>query len=719
MECVYSEKKIKEYDIAFLHYLNGEYELLSDKQSEIFVRNIPNIDSKKMTIRNVCQGLGIGVPVEYEMIADEVRKLTYRSKNVKAGDICLIIRSAEDFEAGRMTTRKQYEQAVENGAKVIIMGKEAFYAAGLNEKDYPVILVDNINERILKFFSIFRARQKAKVIMITGSVGKTTTKSLCNTIAKNHFKTFTNSKNFNTVHQTARYMVNNCDKDNDVYIQECGAGYVGSVRFAASILQPDIFILTNVYEHHLQMYKTYENIFADKVSADDYLKKDGIVITNYDDENIRKYQFSHKIITFSIDYEDADYRAINIKQFRDELSFAIREKATGHTVDIKVRMLGKHNVYNILTAFILGRVLDVSEKDIQEDLFEYRTDGIRQNLVNVGGIYINVDCYNVAEESILAMLKAGEEFDLDDGCKRIALIGGENKLGNKVVERSSAFGEKIAGIKMDKVLFCGVKKKTEASLNKYGDAVSIKKSFDRCSNVPSGLSTKIKHMVKFLNKNVSCGDLVMIKGIYWLNMAVAIDKAFGTSFSFDFSAYKDITTKIKDRGYVASLIEVFEEVEILEAPVNNGKLIIPKKIKHYPVFRIKSAAFKGNDDIVNIDFGKSIKNIGESSFSRCKCIKEIQIPSNVKVIENEAFSQCSSLVSVILSEGVTHISINAFAKCENLKEVYIPSSVRMIEKNAFKGCPDVVIYCIENSFAYKYAQENDIEFKLRGSGKYV
>ena len=703
---------LKAYDKAFIHYINGEYDMLTDKEKEIFMKELPDMEPKHISLRDICGGLGIEVPEKFMDIADDEQKIAFRSKAVKKDDVCLIIRSAEEFEAWLMTTQRQYEEAIENGAKLIIMGRKAFENAGLDEKNFPVILVDDIDERVLKFFSIFRAKQKAKVIMLTGSVGKTTTKDLCDVITKNHFKTFASPKNRNTVHLTAQFLFSGCDKDNDLYIQECGAGYVGSVRFASAILQPDIFILTNVYEHHLQIYKTYENLFGDKVSGDDYLKKDGIVITNYDDENIRKHQFKNRLITFAIDHEDADYRAINIKPFRDELSFDIFEKSTGNTTHIKVKMMGRHNIYNVLAAFILGKVLGLSDEEIREDLLEYRTEGLRQNLTNIGGTYINVDCYNVAEESVIAMLKAGEEFDLDPGNRRIALIGGENKLGDKVTSRSEAFGKKLAEVKMDEILFCGTKKKSIPALNKYGDAVGIKKSFDKVSNIPSKLSTETKHMVKFLEKNVKRGDLVMIKGIHWLNMAVAIDKFFGTSFSFDFSSYKEFTSKIKSKGYTASTIEMFGEAEIIDAPIKNGELVIPKKIEKLPVFRIKNAAFKENEEITKIDFGSSIKNIGARAFFKCHGLKEVQIPSNVRMIERGAFRQCRNLTIVTMAEGVTHISMNAFAGCKNLKEIHIPPTVGMIEDNAFKGCPEAVIICRENTFAHKFAIDNDIKFRL-------
>lgn len=708
---------MKQYDRTFIDYLEGRYDLLSEEEKNIYLGDKPEIDTENSTLRNFCEGLGIKVPEKYEDIADEPQRFAFRDKDVKKGDICLIIRSAEDLESRLMTSKRQYDVAIEKGAKMIIMGDEDFRKAELNEEDFPVILIDNNNARVLRLFSKLREQQKAKVIMLTGSVGKTTTKDMCATVAKNHFKMFFNPNNTNTVHKTANHFFYNNKKDNDIYIQECGAGNKGSVRFAASILQPDIFILTNVYEHHLQAYHTYENLFEDKTSADDYLKEGGVIITNYDDENIRKHNFKHKVISFAIDYEDVDYRAVNISQYRDELKFDIYEKETGNVVHIKIRLLGKHNVYNILAAYVLGRTLGLTDEQIREDLAEYRTAGIRQNLINVGGVYINVDCYNVAEESIWAMLKGGETFELDEGGKRIALVGGENKLGSEVVSRSTEFGKKLAEIKLDKIMFCGIKNRTEPYLNHFGDAVSMKKGFDQVSNLPSSMSTRIKHMVRFLKKNVKAGDLVMIKGIYYLDMPIAIDKFFGTSFSYELSHYKKDMQKFKTDDYTANMIPKFKEVEIVNMAVKNGAVNIPAKIEGNPVFRIRKAAFRNNESLKTVNFGKSVKNIGERAFLGCTGIETLRIPGNVKVIEGRAFAQCSNLKKVYIANGTTHISFRAFVRCRKLEEIHIPSSVGMIEENAFKGCKSLVIYCQENSFAHEYAKENNIKFEFEKTKK--
>jgi len=706
------QRELEDYYISFQKALDGKSGELSEKDRAIFGENLFEINSKKATLRILCKGLGVHVPEKFEAIADDKMKVKFRPEYVSEGDICLILRSAEDLKMKRTTSKDQYELAVERGAKLVIMGRQEFLNSELNEEECPVLLVDDINARILRLFSMVRKQHNEKVVMITGSVGKTTTKELCDTVTKNRFQTFVNFANTNSVHKVATHLFYKVNKKNEVYIQEAGAGYKGSVTLAGSMLQPDIFILTNVYKHHMENYETLANVFFDKTGTDEFMAKDGVIITNYDDENIRNYPFKHKVVSFAIESADADYRAVNIRQTMDYLSCDIIEKATGNSVNIKVRIVGEHNIYNILAAYVLAKVLGISDEKIQADLLEYKTDGIRQNLSNVGGTYFNIDCYNVAEESIIAMLKAGEKFELEKGARRIAVIGGENKLGSEASVRSEAFGRRLADIKVDRYLFCGVKVEKEAAYNKFGDGKAIRRGFREVSKIPNEYSWKIPNIIRFLKRHVKRGDLVMLKGIYHLNMTIAVDRVFGTSYSFALPHYKDTTHLITDGGYEASLIEKFKELQILKAPVTEGKLVIPGEIQNHPVFRIKEEAFKNQKDIREVDFGKSLKNIGKEAFSGCENVKKLLLPWNVKVIEQSAFEKCSCLEQVMVQDGVTHIAEKAFAGCAGLKKIFLPETIGMIEEAAFEGCDDVVIGCVKDSFAHKYAVKNQIAFEL-------
>ena len=181
------------------------------------------IENKKISLRALCSGLGINVPKEFEKTADEKNSLAFRSKYVKPGDICLIIRSAEDFQSASMTTKDQYNIAIKKGAKLIIMGKKAFKKAHLKKRKFPVILMNESDKRIAGFIERIREKQKGKVVMVTGSLGKTTTKDFCYAITKGSFRTFAARQNSNTTHRVVQHLFEQADKEYDVYIQEAGA----------------------------------------------------------------------------------------------------------------------------------------------------------------------------------------------------------------------------------------------------------------------------------------------------------------------------------------------------------------------------------------------------------------------------------------------------------------------------------------------------------------
>ena len=162
------EKRVLEdYYIAFQKTLNGQGGELTEEEKAIFEKDLFDINSKKATLRVLCRGLGIDVPEKFEAAADDKMKVKFRPEYIKKGEVCLILRSAEDFKMKRTTSKDQLEQALEKGAKLVIMGRQEFVNCELNEEDYPVILVDDLNARMLRLFAMVRKQHNEKVVMIT------------------------------------------------------------------------------------------------------------------------------------------------------------------------------------------------------------------------------------------------------------------------------------------------------------------------------------------------------------------------------------------------------------------------------------------------------------------------------------------------------------------------------------------------------------------------
>lgn len=656
---------------------------------------------RRYTLREICALMNIEVPERFLDIADEKNdNLTLTDKTLKPGGIMFNL-----FEG--INVERSLKRYIEKGAKVVFLDRKAFEKSGLNIEEYPCILMDDKVEQVGNVFSSMRDMFDAKVVSITGTVGKTTTNQLCDAIVSKEFKTFVSGGNRNSYMATANHIFNRFSKEHEVYIQEVGAANINSVRKSGRMLKPNAFILLNVTKHHMNHYGTYENLFADKTSIDDYLSEDGVVITNYDDEGIASHQFKHKVISFGIETErEVDYRGVNIVQNKEILEFDVEHK--GKLTHVKLNILGKHNVYNALAAFVLAKWLGISNKKIVEHLSAYRSSGIRQNFRNIGGRYLYMDCYNVCEASILATADAFDDFEVDEGNRKIAIIGGENKLGDMAVEVSTRIGQGLGKSKLDEITFFGTDLKDQDSINRFGDAYSMLNGIRETGDKNSTVLTDLDAVADYIRNNIRLGDVAIFKCVLWLDLAVAVDKVFGTAFSYDYEYYSSRALPLEEGDCHGRVISVFGEAELTGIDNAKGSVVIPDTLGGYPTFRVGRRCFIRNAAITDIDFGSSVKNIGQGSFFRCTGLKKVVVPGNVKVIERGAFRGCTGLEKVVLEEGVTHIGQNAFRGNHNLKEIQIPNSVGNIENDVFTDDDRVVIICEPGSFAESYARENNI-----------
>ncbi len=670
-----------------------------------------DIKRTEITLKETCDLLETEIPDKFKDRADEKLSLCFHFKNVKPGDTYLMLRSYEGYSGKGLTTKDQYDDAIDKGAKLIIMSRDYFESFGISEDDFPVILIDDAREKISNFFRKLKSVH-GHTVMITGSIGKTTTKDLCATVAEKNFHYYANSKNTNTLVQAAKHVFAESLNPREVFIQETGMGYKESVELASEMLEPDIFILTNIYKHHLLALGSYENIIYEKTSPDKHMAPNGVIITNYDEEVIRSHEFQHKVISFGVKNEDVDYRAINLEQKYDILALDVLERETGIQTHLEVNLLGEHNAYNILAAYVLGRVLGVAPEKLNEDFKSYKPSGLRQNVRNIAGIVTFVDCYNVSEESIKASLEAGLTIPLEKGARRIALVGGENKLGKQVKSRSYEFGKTLGNLHYDKYIFCGTEDTTMFGLNRFGDGADVARGFQEVSDIPSEYLDTVDDIMKAIQTNVKRGDLMVLKGVWRIGMPIAMDKLFGTSFSYGFSQLTTGKKRVKGKNCRGYYIPAMDVVEVTRIKAIDGKIQVPDDIEGYSISRIASETFASNSEITSVDFGHSLKNISAELFKNCTGLTEITVPGNVKMIEENAFNGCTGLENVILEDGVLHISEGAFADCGALKTLAIPDSVGMIEENAFENCDILKIRCSKDSFAHKYAESNNIEVEL-------
>lgn len=613
----------------------------------------------------------------------------------------------------KSTNRLRFEKYINNG--VIIISNRVYYSAN---NPLPSIWVPDAQEAYYKIGKYIKKTFPMPTIGITGSVGKTTTLMLCELVFAEKFKTYVGGpggKNYNIPVEMVYQMINRYSPEYEIHIQECGGGRSNLVREAAELLQVDAFGITKISKtHHIDKYKDVEDLIADKTSFDRVKKDNAFGVINIDDGVLNSYSFESKIYTYGINNLDADYVGKNIVQKGERLEFDIecRNELAKNTVKrFSLDIIGTHNVYNALMVYVLAKQYGISDEQIQSGFSKYKSGKIRQNVRTVAGRILYIDCFNVCSDSIKSSIEALKNININgNDSKKIAILGGENALGDKTHEINYKTGTEISDEGIDRFIFFGPKETHDQDiLNYYGNGKALYEGAK--SVLPDGKISYIddlKELAKILIEETKRGDVILFKGIFRLPMFAAIDMAFGTNYTiYDVNF---IGKSIKNHNYFGSYYKEIEGVNLIK-PLEK-ELYLPGFINGKPVVRIGKSVFQGRKKIEYVTIGENCKTIGEKCFLGCENIRKINIPHTLVNIEENAFEGCRNIKEIDL-RSILHISKEAFKNCIKLERVYLDDKCGTIEENAFEGCSNLTIYAPKNSYAHEYARRNDIGFVVK------
>ena len=580
-------------------------------------------------------------------------------------------------------------------------------------RPYPMIKVKSKDD-VRKAWELLGAYMKRvfdiPTISVTGSLGKTTTVLMMDSIFRQRHKVYNSGRkhNINVSELIVQKMLESYGPEYEYHIQEVGGGAPLVVERSASILDSDAFCIGNIMPHHLDRYKTIDGVLYDKISFDRVGSKNAFAVINIDDDILRNHTFKSRVVSCGIRHKEADYVAENIRQ--DSIWLKMDIVHNEERVSVSVNIPGIHNAYNVLLAYAMAKEWGLSNEEIQEGLLEYTSGPIRQNLREVAGRLMYIDCFNISADSIKSSLKCLDDLKPQNCGRRIAVIGGENALGDQAFSVNYATGQELGQYNADAFIFVGLPSNaSEQELNYYGHGRAvyegaIKVIHDR----PVSFYDNFKDVADILANETKPGDIILFKGIFRLPFFSIIDRAFGTSITIYNSNFKgEICT---EKGYSAVYYKEINGSNITKYSKRVKTLHIPETISGFPVFRIERKVFAAEKQLETIGFGSSIKCIGSQCFMGCTGLKSLFIPENVLYLEEGAFESCNNLEEVFL-RGVQHIEKRAFANCTNLKIVCFTDSCQTIEADVFKGCSNVIIIAPVNSVAHDYAIKNQIGYQ--------
>lgn len=374
-----------------------------------------------------------------------IRNICTDSREAETGSLFCAIR-------GEKTDGHMYiRQVCEAGASCILA--EYVPETLMQECNCTVVVVPHTVTAIGDLAGDYRKHAQLKVVAVTGSVGKTTTKEFISAVASAGFRTHKTEGNHNN-ELGLSMMLFRLQPEDEVSVLEMGMSEFGEIERMSHIAQPDIAVVTNIGTSHLASLGTRENICSAKLEIVAGMQENGVLLLNADEPLLyeRASSLPCEVQLMSIGSSYGNYRAVNIRATGTGMLFDMICQQQVVT-NLEIPTLGKHNVYNALTAYAVGYLLGLDEDAIRRGLMQFQGVAMRQKIYKLNGITIIEDCYNASPESMNAALDVLASVAAREHGRPAALLGDMLELGEYTRLMHDQLGQYAAQTRVQK-LFC-------------------------------------------------------------------------------------------------------------------------------------------------------------------------------------------------------------------------------------------------------------------------
>ena len=360
----------------------------------------------------------------------EILRIVSNSKEVKEGDLFVAVRG-ERFDGHNFIP-----DAVQNGCTAILSHEKDKYT-NHSEK---TIYVDDTKQAILDIAEYYKTKFNVKTIGVTGSVGKTTSKDFIACVMESKYKTLKSVGNENNEIGLPR-TVFNMDKSCEAAVFEMGMSNFGEISKLTKVAKPDVGVITNIGECHLEYLKTRENILKAKMEICEGMKDNSPLIICGDNDLLKDVVSDRlKVIKYGIENSECDIKAENILESERETKFDVVIEEKRYTA--KIPSIGTHNVLNALAAIAVGIECDINVSESIKALENYQPSGMRQKISEINGVILVEDCYNASPTSVEAAMKTFGT--MNNNGRKIAVLGDMLELGDISKEAHRNIGDVLS-----------------------------------------------------------------------------------------------------------------------------------------------------------------------------------------------------------------------------------------------------------------------------------
>jgi UDP-N-acetylmuramoyl-tripeptide--D-alanyl-D-alanine ligase len=392
---------------------------------------------KRVTLReitNICAGHFFG---NDELLETPIKGITIDSRTAQEGFLFIPIKG-ERFDG------HDFIESVFEKKAICCLSEQK-----LVSDKYSYILVDSCFQAFKDIAEYYRTLFDVKVVAITGSVGKTTTKEMIASVLSQKYNVLKSQGNFNNEFGLP-LTIFNLNEKHEIAVLEMGMNNFGEISRLSKIARPDICVITNIGVAHIENLKSREGIFQAKAEIFDYMKKDAKTVLNGDDDMLITLKestlepifyglsevndtYAENVVNLGLDGTDLDISLGNSK-------FAVH-----------ISSPGEHMIYNALAAATVGSILGLCNDEIKRGIESYVSIDNRMNIKKINGITLINDVYNSSPASV----KAAIEVLCYSTNRKVCILGDMFELGLNSATYHYEIGQYAAQKKVDTIICTG------------------------------------------------------------------------------------------------------------------------------------------------------------------------------------------------------------------------------------------------------------------------
>ncbi|MBQ7942867.1 MAG: UDP-N-acetylmuramoyl-tripeptide--D-alanyl-D-alanine ligase [Lachnospiraceae bacterium] len=411
-----------------------------------------------------------------ENIAKAVKGTLYNAPLDSTAEVCGVVLDSRKVEQNYLFIATRGERVdghsfindvFAKGAMAVICEKEP----QLNEENSqkPYIIVHDSFQALKDVATFYRKQLSVKVVGITGSVGKTSTKEVIASVLSAKYKVLKTEGNFNNEVGLPLTVLRIRD-DIEIAVLEMGISDFCEMHRLSCIAKPDVCVITNIGQCHLENLGTRDGILKAKTEIFDYMQPDASICLNGDDD---------KLITVGavkgrkpIFFGCSESFAIHTTQYENKglAGISLQISRPGEVFEAEVPLPGEHMVNNALAAVAVGTVFGLTKEEIIEGLAKVEAVGGRSHIIQTDKLTIVDDCYNANPVS----MKAAIDLLNMANTRKVAILGDMFELGMKENEFHAEIGRYAAAKNIDCIICVG-----KLSRNMYEGAEGVGESFSK------------------------------------------------------------------------------------------------------------------------------------------------------------------------------------------------------------------------------------------------